>query len=279
MLKQGMYTLTEINIYPIKSLGGISLKSSVVEDRGLKFDRRWMLVENASHRPVSLGLKNQFITQRAYPQMALLQVSVKENGLSIKQKSKDISELFIPFNYDHKETRDVIIWDDIVQGSFYDNSIDEWFSEILNVNCRLVYMSDLTFRKVNPARVKNKIVSFADGYPFLIIGQSSLDDLNSKLNKPLPMDRFRPNLVFTGGIPFEEDNWNSFKIGEVIFRAIKPCARCVITTIDQETAARDEEPLLTLSKYRKTDNKVLFGMNLVCETNGQVIVRDKIELL
>ena len=262
-----MYTLSEINIYPIKSLGGIGLQTAEVEERGLKFDRRWMLVEN----------ENKFITQREHPQMALLQVAIEEAGLSIKHKIKNTEKLFIPFNYVHPETRDVIIWNDLVSGSFYDQSIDEWFSDILNVKCRLVHMPDSTIRKVNPERAKNKIVSFADGYPFLIIGQASLKDLNSRLAEHLPMNRFRPNLVFTGGKPYEEDRWKNFKIGGAKFRAVKPSVRCVITTTNQETGDRTHEPLLTLSKYRKINNGVIFGMNLVCESTGKIKLGNNIE--
>jgi hypothetical protein len=140
-------------------------------------------------------------------------------------------------------------------------------------------MPETTRRIVDETYAKNKIVSFADGYPFMIIGQASLDDLNSRLEDPLPMNRFRTNFVFTGGKSFEEDNWKKFKIGDVIFKAVKPCARCVITTTDQETAERAPEPLHTLSKYRKIDNKVFFGMNLICESTGEVMIGDKIALL
>jgi len=173
----------------------------------------------------------------------------------------------------------VVIWEDVVIGEFYNHEIDEWFSDILGIKCRLVKMPESTKRIVDTTYAKNKIVSFADGYPFLIIGQASLDDLNSRLEKPLPMNRFRTNFVFTGGKPFEEDNWKKFKIGNVIFQAVKPCARCVITTTNQDTAERLYEPLLTLSKYRKTNNKVNFGMNLICESTGEVMIGDKIEFL
>jgi uncharacterized protein YcbX len=157
--------------------------------------------------------------------------------------------------------------------------MDDWFSEILGIKCHLVKMPESSERKVDRNYVENKIVSFADGYPFLIIGQSSLEDLNSRMEVPLPMNRFRTNFVFTGGNSFDEDNWNKFKIGNVIFKSVKPCARCVITTTNQETAERLQEPLLTLSKYRKIDNKVMFGMNLVCESTGEVKVGDIINLL
>jgi len=264
-----MYTLSEINIYPIKSLGGISLQSSEVEERGLKFDRRWVLVDDS----------NTFFTQRDFPEMALIKVSIENSGLKLNHKTKTFDPLFIPYDFEHSKTDKVVIWKDTVVGEFYNSQIDDWFSEIIGIKCHLVKMPESSERKVDRNYVENKIVSFADGYPFLIIGQASLEDLNSRMEIPIPMNRFRTNFVFTGGNSFDEDNWNKFKIGNVIFKAVKPCARCVITTTNQETAERLQEPLLTLSKYRKIDNKVMFGMNLVCESTGEVKVGDIINLL
>lgn len=264
-----MLTLSEINIYPIKSLGGISLQSSEVEERGLKYDRRWVLVDET----------NTFFTQRDFAEMALIKVSVEKNGLMLSHKTKIVEPLFVPFDFEHSKKDKVVIWDDTVIGEFYNSQIDEWFSDIIGIKCRLVKMPESTKRVVDEAYTKNKIVSFADAFPFMIIGQSSLDDLNSRMEVPLPMNRFRTNFVFIGGKPFEEDNWKYFKIGNVNFEAVKPCARCVITTTDQETAERFKEPLLTLSKFRNFNNKVMFGMNLVCESTGQIRIGEKIEIL
>ena len=223
-----MYKLSEINIYPIKSLGGISLQSSEVEERGLKYDRRWVLVDES----------NTFFTQRDFPEMALIKVSIDDNGLKLNHKTKTIEPLFIPFNFEHSKSDKVVIWEDTVAGEFYNKQIDNWFSDIIGIKCHLVKMPESTKRVVDESYAKNKIVGFADGYPFLIIGQSSLDDLNSRMEAPLPMNRFRTNFVFTGGRPFEEDGWKKFKIGNVVFEAVKPCARCVITTTNQDTAER-----------------------------------------
>jgi hypothetical protein len=264
-----MLTLSEINIYPIKSLGGISLQTSVVEERGLKYDRRWVLVDES----------NIFFTQRDFPEMALIKVSILDDGLKLQHKTKSIEQLFIPFNFNHSKKDKVVIWDDTVIGEFYSNEIDKWFSDIIGVKCHLVKMPESTKRIVDEIYAENKIVSFADAFPFMIIGQASLDDLNSRMETPLPMNRFRTNFVFTGGKSFEEDNWKKFKIGDVVFQAVKPCARCVITTTDQNTAERFKEPLLTLSKFRNFNNKVMFGMNLVCESTGKVEVGNKIEIL
>lgn len=264
-----MLALSEINIYPIKSLTGISLQTAEVEERGLKYDRRWVLVNDT----------NTFFTQRDYPEMALIKVTIETEGLRLQHKTKNVKPLTIPFDFNHSKKNKIVIWNDTVDGEFYNRQIDGWFSEILGINCHLVKMPESTKRVVDKNYAKNKIVSFADAYPFLIIGQASLDDLNSRMKTPLPMNRFRTNFVFTGGNPFEEDNWKKFKIGKLFFHAVKPCTRCVITTTDQETAERAEEPLLTLSKYRKIGNNVLFGMNLVCESTGHISVGDKIELL
>ena len=263
-----MLTLSEINIYPIKSLAGISLLSSEVEERGLKYDRRWVLVDET----------NTFFTQRDFPEMALIKVEINNEGLQLHHKVKNFGRLTVPFDFTHQKNDNVVIWDDTVKGEFYSKAIDEWFSEILGINCHLVKMPETTKRVVENSYAKNKIVSFADGFPFLVIGQSSLDDLNLRMENPLPMSRFRTNFVFTGGKPFDEDNWKKFKIGKVEFEAVKPCARCVITTTNQETAERLHEPLLTLSKFRKIDNKVMFGMNLVCHSTGSISVGDLIEL-
>lgn len=264
-----MLTLSEINIYPIKSLAGISLQSAEVEERGLKYDRRWVLVDET----------NTFFTQRDFPEMALIKVDIEDDGLKLHHKKKNIEPLKIPFAIEYSKKGEVTIWDDVVLGEFYNELIDNWFSELLGINCHLVKMPDSTKRIVDTTYAENKIVSFADAFPFMIIGQSSLDDLNSRMEKPLPMNRFRTNFVFTGGKPFEEDNWKKFSIGDIKFEAVKPCARCVITTTNQETAERADEPLFTLSKFRKVNNKVMFGMNLLCESTGKLNLGDKIELL
>lgn len=264
-----MLTLTEIFIYPIKSLGGIRVDSAFAEDRGLQYDRRYLLVDE----------NGTFLTQRDLPQMALLKLSFEKNGFKVCN-SADNSSITIPLESYSDEKIMIQIWDDICNSVIVDKKLDEWFSEILKVKCSLVYMPDNEKRVVEKKYVnENHIVSFADAYPFLIIGQSSLDDLNSRLEIPLPINRFRPNFVFSGGNPYEEDNWKNFKIGGINFRAVKPCARCVITTTNQETAELSNEPLKTLSIYRKINGKVMFGMNVICNTTGNVKIGDKIELL
>jgi uncharacterized protein YcbX len=245
--------LTDIYIYPIKSLGGIRLNESVLEERGLKYDRRWMLVDK----------NGIFLTQRTLHQMALLQVELMAGGLNVFRKDDPETNILIPFEPKTKKLIPVTVWDDTVIGQLVDISVSKWFTSQLNIDCDLVVMPESTQRKLNPKyAVNNESVSFADGMPYLLIGQASLDDLNTKLQNPVPMDRFRPNLVFSGGKAFEEDEWDKVKIGKSLFKITKPCARCVMTTIDQKTGIKGKEPLKTLAKYRTVSNKVMFGQNM-----------------
>ena len=262
------YSLSQINIYPVKSLGGISLQSAKVEERGLQYDRRWMLVDE----------QNNFITQRLHPNMALLRVEITNELLTIKHKKNKLSPLTIhPMPYDDEEVN-VQIWKDNVTALKYNSDVNNWFTEAIEIKCSLVYMPDSTRRKVNPEYASNKIVGFADGYPFLIIGEESLNDLNKRLEEPIPMNRFRTNYVFSGGKAFDEDNWKTINIGNAVFHSVKPCPRCVITTINQNTGMKSKEPLKTLAAFRQKDNKVMFGMNLVAEGTGKVIVGDEIKI-
>ena len=264
------YKISEINVYPIKSLGGISVPSVEVTDRGVKYDRRWMLIDK----------ENTFLSQRRLHKMALLKVELKDDHLVVSSKVNSPKKIEIPFEPAIAQPEKAVVWDDVVDILVYENEINEWFSEQLEIECRFVFMPDRSERKVDEKYAKqNEITSLADGYPFLIVGQESLNLLNSKLETPLPMNRFRPNLVFTGGKPHDEDMWQQFKINDIIFKPVKPCSRCVITTIDQETAEQGNEPLKTLSTYRRADeNKVLFGMNLLHEGKGVISVGDSLKV-
>ncbi len=261
--------LTSIIIYPIKSLGGISLPSAIAEERGLKYDRRWMLINE----------NNIFISQRDCSEMALITVQFAEDGFLLSYKQDISKEIKIPFTIQNGNTLMVKVWDDTCPALHFSETIDKWFQELLGINCRLVYMPDHSRRYIDQHFAKNnEVVSFADGYPFLIIGESTLADLNYRLSNHIPMNRFRPNFVFSGGDAFEEDDWRKFKIADVSFFAVKPCGRCVITTIDQDTAQRSNEPLKTLNTFRRKNNNVLFGQNLLLEKGGMVKVGDHIAL-
>lgn len=266
--------ISEINIYPIKSLGGISLKNSIVENRGLQFDRRWMLVDD----------QNKFLTQREFPKMATVGVEIAKDNLNVSYENQTLE---IPFEPNTNETASVKIWSNRCRARIYEKRINEWFSEILQSDCRLVLMPEETKRKVNYFYAVHKIdvVSFADGYPVLLIGENSLADLNSRLDAPVPMNRFRPNLVVSGADAFAEDGWKQIKIGNVRFHIVKPCARCVITTIDQAKGEKQGvEPLKTLSSFRipkrSVKKKILFGQNLIAENVGESLkIGDKVEII
>lgn len=288
--------ISSIHIYPIKSLKGIALDSAVVEKRGLRHDRRWMLTDK----------NNMFFTQREFPRMASVEVGIDEDALYVT--ADGFGTLEIAHSPDTGDRRDVTIWQSICPGEVYGGTVNEWFSDVLGTDSQLVYMPDDSRRKVSEMFDRGgDIVSFADGYPLLVIGEASLADLNERIAKnvelpprpsatppkqggeffaPLPMNRFRPNIVVSGSEPFAEDNWGRVRVGEAVFRGTKPCARCAITTVDQAKGEFDgKEPLRTLAAYRMakdvmperyeslgvTENSVLFGQNLIAETPGVTI--------
>jgi uncharacterized protein YcbX len=261
--------IQDLYVYPIKSLAGIRLKEATVEERGFELDRRWMLVEESG----------KFISQRTCPMMAMLQVEITETALLVYHISSPANFIHVPFEAQGEMVSSVKVWDDEMPAQLVSKEIDEWFSEILKVKIRLVKMPDSTKRKVDPRYAVNKeSVSFADGMPYLLIGQKSLDELNSKLDDAVPMNRFRPNIVFSGGDAFSEDTWGKIQIGEVDFQVVKPCARCVMVTVDQTTGDKAAEPLKTLAEFRKEGNKILFGQNMVALSNGIIKVGDKLKL-
>lgn len=259
----------DIFIYPIKSLKGIRLESAKVLQRGFQYDRRWMLVDRS-------GL---FITQRIHHQMALIQVELQDNHLLVSSEINQANPIQIPFDLILESQIEVEIWDDRVMANLVDPSFDQWFSEVLGIECQLVVMPESTQRKVSPHyAVNGESVSFADSMPYLIIGQESLNHLNSKLAEPVPMNRFRPNIVFSGEESFVEDTWKNIKIGDVDFYVAKPCARCVLITVDQATGNKSKEPLKTLAGYRTLNNKVYFGQNALALQEGILHIGDSIQI-
>jgi uncharacterized protein len=261
------FTLSEIWIYPIKSLGGIRLESAKVLPKGLLYDRRWMLIDEAG----------TFITQRVHPNMAFFKLSLSGDQFVIQFKG---DRIFLSASSPLSQNPiKATVWDDTIEVYEVVGEYSQWFSHRLGINCRLVHFPESNHRPVDEKyRIDNDHVSLADGYPFLIIGQSSLNDLNTRLQAPVPMNRFRPNFVFTGGSPYEEDNWRTFTIGNNKFVGVKPCVRCVLTTVDQETAQKGTEPLATLATYRKKNNKIYFGQNLLAIDHNEIYEGDKIEL-
>ena len=267
--------LSEINIYPIKSLRGISLNEAKIERRGLQFDRRWMLIDE----------NNRFLTQREFPKMATLIPEIKNDGLCVSNGKNN--QIKIPFEFRFEKKERVRIWRNGCRAEIYNDSINQFFCDALQTKCRLAFMPDETKRKVNYwyKISPDDHVSFADGYPFLLIGENSLGDLNEKLKDPVPMNRFRPNFVVSGSEAFAEDGWKTIKIGGAIFHVVKPCARCVITTIEQSKGVKTGvDPLKSLASFRipkrSVKKKILFGQNLIPENEGENLrVGDKIEVL
>ncbi len=285
--------ISEVNIYPIKSLKGISLQSSPVEKRGLRFDRRWMLTDR----------DGTFFTQREVPKMAAITVEVTSDGLRVI--SAEAGDMNIPSEPDLGSRQNVTVWQSNVPGEVYNGEVSEWFSDVLGRSCQLVLMPETSERHVSERFDRgDDIVSFADGYPLLLIGEGSLAEVNERLeetykdadkNVRVPMNRFRPNLVVQGSDPFEEDGWSKIRVGEAIFWVVKPCARCVMTTVDQTRGEFDgKEPLKTIASFRmakdvfpdsfeslgQTANAVLFGENLIPENPGtSVNVGDEVEVI
>jgi uncharacterized protein YcbX len=262
-------TISELFIYPVKSLSGIPVNETELSIMGFKHDRRWMLVDS----------NNTFITQREVHAMALLQTAITNEGLHIFLKQNTGEHIFVPIIAKGKKET-IRVWGSECAVFVYDKRVNDWFSDRLHIPCRLVYMPDDTQRLVDTNYAKHgAITAFTDGYPLLIIGQSSLDLLNSKLATPIPINRFRPNIVFTGADAHAEDNWKHFAVNQIDFYGVKTCSRCVITTIDQQTATAAKEPLQTLATYRMADKKIKFGMNLLHKGSGLIRVNDEIKLI
>ncbi len=295
--------ISKINIYPIKSLKGISLTESTVEPRGLRFDRRWLLLDS----------EGKFLTQREIPKMATVAVAIDVDGDGIIVSADGQSSMKIePLANGGRST--VTVWGSQSEAIAYGGETDEWFSDALGAKVQLVYMPDDAGRPVNPIFAKNgEKVSFADGYPLLVIGDASLEDLNSRLERRhpagslsdeeagkvpafrLPMNRFRPNIVVSGSDAFAEDGWSKIRVGDVVFRSTKLCARCVMTTVDRPGVSLTvKSRLKTLAEYRKAkmvipdrferfgmnENDVCFGQNLVPENAGVSIkVGDAVEVV
>jgi uncharacterized protein len=264
-----MLTISELYIYPIKSLAGIVKETVEITNTGFKHDRRWMLVDE----------NNMFLSQRTHPQMALLQPIETEAGIVVAHKKNPLKSIKIPFYNEGKATIMVSIWDDICEAIEVSAICSQWFSDMLQINCKLVYMPNETKRLVDKRyATNNEVTSFSDGYPILMIAQASLDNLNTKLIDAIPMNRFRANIVFTGGHAHIEDEMELFSINGLDFLGVKPCSRCVITTINQQNSEKGKEPLKTLATYRTKNNKIYFGQNVLQQQNGFISLGNEIEI-
>lgn len=259
-------TLSAIYRYPVKSLRGQSFSALDVDPRGLVGDRRWMVVD----------AEGRFMTQRQLARMALVDAHFDAGGV-LCLDAPGMPGLRVAGG---DERCRVEVWRDRVAAVGGDLAADRWLSEFLDTPCRLVHLPDDSRRPVDPdfARPDDQ-VGFADGFPFLLISQASLDALNARLESPVPMLRFRPNLVVDGCEAHAEDAWRRIRIGAMTFRAVKPCSRCVVPGVDIETGERGREPLATLMTYRKRDNKIYFGQNLIHDATGNLGVGMPVEIL
>jgi uncharacterized protein YcbX len=263
-------SLSEINIYPVKSAHGLSLDQARLVRRGLEHDRRWMLVDK----------EDKFLTQRQFSQMALIHPALEENALVLR--AEGFAPFELPASLDDGPIRTVQVWEDQCIAVSAGDDADSWLSDVLGHEVRLVYMPDECERQVDETYARpGDITSFSDGFSLLLISEASLQDLNSRLEQPVPMRRFRPNLVVSGCAPFAEDKWRRIRIGNIEFEVAKPCSRCIIPTIDTETGLRnpEREPLRTLAGYRRRDNKVYFGQNLIHRGTGLINTGDPVEII
>lgn len=266
-----MIKIESLHIYPIKSLGGIELSESKVTARGLEHDRRWVLVDE----------KNKFITQREHSELALLQPELKEGKMLIHDRANKQGTLSLSLEEPNTQSEDVNIWDDIVPAKAVSIEADKWFSDYLGADIRLMFMHEHSIRQADQryAITEDDKVSFADGYPILIISEASMEHLNSKLEESLSISRFRANIIVSGAQAHEEDSWREIRAQKQTLYGVKPCARCVMTTIDPDTAVYGKEPLRTLNRYRKVGNKILFGENFIPKEEGLLKVGDDFQII
>lgn len=261
-------TLSGLFFYPVKSLGGIPLERAPVGRRGIRFDRHWMVVDG----------DGKFLTQRQLPRMALVRTALTPKGLRLSAPA--MPDLDVALEPTGAAESLVQVWGDQCLARSAGEEAAGWLSRFLGTDCRLFFMPQQTERAVDPAyATADDRVGFADGFPFLLISQASLDDLNSRLDQPLPMIRFRPNLVVAGCEPYAEDGWRHIRIGTLSFRVAKPCSRCAIPTINPETGEKGVEPLRTLSRYRREGKQVYFGQNLLHDGTGELKLGAPVEVL
>lgn len=258
-----MPQISALYVYPIKSCRGVPVERATVRVRGLEHDRRYMLVDE----------RGRFLSQRVYPGMASIGVELGADGYRVTAPNQTPLEL--PHALPVERESEVRIWRDTIVAGLADASINHWFSSALGINCGLVYMGEQHHRAVpNDAAAFDDEVSFADAAPLLMISDASLADLNSRLERPVSMRRFRPNLVVTGTDPYAEDGWRRVESDAVELEVGWSCARCVLTTVDPDTGAKDPsgEPLETLRSYRRVGTGVMFGQNLLPRRLGELRV-------
>lgn len=262
--------VSQLYLYPLKSARGYSVPQYSLDARGPRWDRRWMLVDEAG----------QFLTQRQHAVMTQLVSHIEDNELQIS--APGMPDLIVPFFYWDmiKSTQPVTVWSDTVPAKIAEGHVNAWFSQVLKQPCRLAYMPEETKRLVDPAYAKKgEIASFSDGFPLLLATEASLQQFNQWLGSDIDIMRFRPNVVITGNTAFAEDEWRRIGIGTLEFHVAKPCSRCAIPTLDPITGERNTAVFATLKKHRSREGEVFFGQNLIASGKGEINVGDAVELL
>jgi uncharacterized protein YcbX len=265
-----MPSISAIYLYPVKACAGILLQTAELDHRGLKYDRQWMVVDP----------QGGFLSQRTVPQLALIQTSFSQDREYLILTLPGEPPLWIgPMT--EGEKCQVTVWGDRCQAFDVGDKVAAELSQFLKLPCRLVQMDPQWIRPVDPKFAPNSHsqTGFSDGFPLLGISEASLADLNHRLLSPLPMNRFRPNLVFTETDPYAEDRWHTISIGSIPFRGVKRCARCKVTTVDQATGEfTGQEPLRTLATYRQLARGIIFGQNFVHLQSGVIQVGDPVHI-
>lgn len=263
-----MPILSQIFVYPVKSLAGIQVERWPVDDKGLRYDRKWMLIDS----------DRRFLSQRRLPKMALIATRIEADWLILSAPGRD--DMRLPLNSQDGAELEVEIWDDRCLARSVDDAIDRWLSEFLEYPCRLVYHPDQAVRQVDQNYAfANDQTAFSDGFPFLIVSQASLNSLNQNLPQAIEMQRFRPNLVIGDCDAYAEDCWRRIAIADIVFRLPKPCSRCQVPNIDPASAIVGKEPLASLNRLRKANNKVYFGQNALHDRPGELAVGAQLTLL
>lgn len=267
-------TVSALYTYPIKSCGALSHAQITLDERGPVWDRRWMVVDGGG----------VFITQRELPALALIQPAFEADCLRLS--APGMPDAAVPLQQRGVPARSVRVWRDTCDAIDEGDDLAAWVSDYLGMEARLVRMADGFVRPVDPTYAPpNTPVGFADGFPLLLVSDASLNDLNHHLRTrgkmPVPMSRFRPSVVISGCEAFAEDTWRAITVGGVMMDVVKPCARCVQTTVDQTTGTIPDtaEPLATLNAYRKRDNKVLFAQNAIHRAPGVLRVGDTVTIM
>lgn len=263
------FTVSELAIYPVKSLGGIALSIMSLAARGPLFDRHWVVTNP----------QGQFLTQRQQPRMCLIKTMLRSDALELSAPGMQPLHIALPIAAGGQRGS-VTVWEDTIMACDMGAVAADWLSTFLNCACRLHYMPGDSVRPVDPDYARSgDQVGFADGFPLLLIAEASLQAFNAELPMAIGSERFRPNIVIEGSAPYAEDEWRRLRIGNTEFDVVKPCSRCVIPSLDPLTAQRQPIVSKTLARTRRRGDAVYFGQNLIHRGFGSIAVGDSVTVL